>query len=229
MQTDFLLPSVDQIRSYRKMHRREVDEANRLLGLEWKWCDFIIKLERLDPLIAVHVQTVHEYHRGATMACMRGRAGIAMALMRMACELARDVYRLVEKPDRVSLWLDRSEASAKKRREAFRFDSNHPAERHLFEAYKLFSTYGVHGHVHFSAAVGEVLNLDDKNFVMIQADPRTVDRTMDMILKSIHLYCMVAIERFKPSFDAEPPAIQLAYRELAMSCLDQPPPNAKSF
>jgi hypothetical protein len=130
-ETDFLLPSDTTIRDFRKQHGKKLILANLLLGFEWEPCSLIIKCEGEQHwLLPLHVQTIHDYHREALLCCMRNRSIIAMALMRMACELARDTFQIAEDPSRGELWLDRSEPASGKRGKTFRFDLTNSGENY---------------------------------------------------------------------------------------------------
>jgi hypothetical protein len=71
-----------------------------------------------------------------------------LALVRMATELARDISYIGEDSERLEVWLNRSEAEAKKKyRKTFRFDTNDPAGAYVKSAYDLCSEWGVHSHL----------------------------------------------------------------------------------
>jgi len=126
--TDFLRPRTEQIKAYRKTNLHRVGLANLLLELEWELCSLLINCREgeFDPWIRVNVQTIHEYHCETFLFLMRGKPVLAMAMMRMACELARDIFRIAEDQKRLTLWLDTSRQNRRVRNDVFRFDENDP-------------------------------------------------------------------------------------------------------
>jgi hypothetical protein len=171
----------------------------------------------------MHIQSIHEYHREAFLYCMRGRPVIAMALMRMACELARDVFRIVEDRARARLWLDRSEAAQGLRRKTFRFDENDPLERMLKQAYQVFSEFGIHGHVDIPSNAAAVFEGNGQNFVAFRPDPVQLIKLIKMILTTTY-YCLSAIQKYKTLIDQESASLQQANKAFALSYNDRAEP-----
>lgn len=198
--TDFLLFSPDRINKFRETNARHIELANLLLGLEWEFCCLVARCENVNPFLTVNTQTVHEYHREALLLSMNTRAHVSMAVMRLATELARDIFRICENQALVSLWLDRSKEAKRKRREVFRFDEKNSSELHLMQLYDLFSSFGVHGHLQFTAPVAETLSADGKSFVRLRGDERFSADLFLLISKGIYLYCLIVLGKFEPIF-----------------------------
>jgi hypothetical protein len=90
----FLDIDVEAIKSFRSSHPYAASQTQELLWLEWVLFSLVCHSSAsFTSLTAYSVNQVHEYHREASLLCMRGRPNIGLALTRMACELSRDVLR----------------------------------------------------------------------------------------------------------------------------------------
>jgi len=140
--TDFLLRRTDKIKSFRKANPNRVNLANLLLELEWELCSLVTSSEKIAPAIPVFLQQIHEYHCEGIIFIMRGRPVPAMAMMRLACELGRDTFRILEKPKRLQLFYDTSREKRRERTEVFRFDESNPGEKCSFKHGIIFPRLG---------------------------------------------------------------------------------------
>jgi hypothetical protein len=86
-----------------------------------------------------------QYHSQAVAHVLAGELDSALALRRMAAELARDAYVLAKKPELLDLWMRKHERVDEYRR-AFKFDRSITAGEAVYRDYKFCSSYGVHGH-----------------------------------------------------------------------------------
>jgi hypothetical protein len=222
--TDFLLPRTDKIKSFRKANPNRVNLANLLLELEWELCSLVTSSEKIEPAIPVFLQQIHEYHCEGIIFIMRGRPVPAMAMMRLACELGRDTFRISEKPKRLQLFYDTSREKRRERTEVFRFDESNPGEKVLFQAWDHFSTFGVHRHVDLPTNDAAVFEHHGQSFVRFGTDPRQVDDLFVMTFMCIVFYISTTVEKMKTFADQEPEKLRCAYRDFALSYFDRVDP-----
>ena len=92
-------------------------------------------------------QTVLEYQMDSFFLILDKRLDAGMALIRMACEQARDIAYITDDESSLAIWLGRSSDEVKKKeyRKKFKF-SNAPTDKYVFKLYNFASTFGVHGH-----------------------------------------------------------------------------------
>jgi hypothetical protein len=216
--TDFLRPRTEQIKAYRKTNLHRLWLANLLLELEWELCSLLINCREgeFEPWIQVNVQTIHEYHCENFLFLMRGKPVLAMAMMRMACELARDIFRIAEDQKRLTLWLDTSRQNRRVRTDVFRFDENDPGEKVLFKCWDFCSTFGVHRHFDMP---GNAVPYEHRggSFVTFDTDPKQVNDLFIITLTTVLFYTSTAASKLKPIFELQTDSLQRAYDEFASS------------
>lgn len=89
-------------------------------------------------------QTVSSYQRQSVHLILASELDAGFALLRMACELARDISCIGRDPSLLVVWEAR-EADRDRYRKSFKFDSS-PAGQAAQSLYKFTSKMGVHGH-----------------------------------------------------------------------------------
>jgi hypothetical protein len=86
----FLLIRTAAISEFRARNLQLITLGEQLLWLEWQLCSLVAHLDNnFSPIVVTCMQQLHDYHRESLLLCMRQRGNIALALTRMACELAR--------------------------------------------------------------------------------------------------------------------------------------------
>ena len=153
-QPQFLEIDVTPLEAFRNSHPEVASQTQELLRLEWVLFSLISHgSECFTAFTPYCVQQIHEYHREAALLCMRGPANTGLALTRMACELSRDVLRLARDKQAEASWSSRR-IDFKKYKDLFKFHKDSPAEKMLFDVYKMSSDFGVHGHILFTEPHG---------------------------------------------------------------------------
>jgi hypothetical protein len=216
--TDFLCPRTEQIKAYSKTNLHRLGLANLLLEIEWELCSLLINCREgeFDPWIQVNVQTIHEYHCETFLFLMREKPVLAMVMMRMACELARDIFRIAEDQKRLTLWWDTSQQNRRERNGVFRFDENDPGEKILFKCWDFCSTFGVHRHFNIP---GNAVPYEHHggSFVAFDSDPKQGDDLFMITLTTVLSYTNTATLKLKQIFESQPDSLQRAYHEFASS------------
>lgn len=135
----------EPMRKFRARNSHLVALGEDLLWLEWQLCSLVAHLDSVfTPIMRMGMQQLHAYHREACLLCMRGQATIALALVRMACELSRDLILISRDPKAEQLWLDREEQDNQYRKH-FQFDKlTSPLGSALKDLYKFGCRFGVH-------------------------------------------------------------------------------------
>jgi len=92
------------------------------------------------------IQKQHDYFESSLILMLHGQLDEALALLRMATELSRDLLVLSKKPELKELWKSR-ESEYFKYKKKFKFDQHYAANSFAQSIYKLTSKFGVHGHM----------------------------------------------------------------------------------
>jgi hypothetical protein len=223
--TDFLMPRTEKIRAYRKSNPHRLALANLLLELEWELCSLLVNCEvTVDPWILMSAQAVHEYHCETFLFLMRERPVPAMALMRMACELSRDIFRVLEDQKRLTLWLDTSTQNRRQRSDLFRFDVSDPGERQLFDCWDFCSTFGVHRHLDIPSDDPALFYYNDRLFAKVSSDPKQINELFIMSLVTILLSTSTEMLKLKPIFELQSENFRRECRVFASSYFDRAEP-----
>lgn len=206
-QPKFLDIDVKSLEKFKSANAGLAAQAQELLWLEWMLVSLINHhIEAFTAFTSFCMQQVHEYHREAALLCMRGRANTGLALTRMACELSRDILRFARSDDLANRWKSLKAGSPEYRR-FFKFKEDSPAEKGLFDIYKIASAYGIHGHIWFPDRdpVANVM-VGERDHVMLRSSPTFIVDCMLFNLGSIQLsilafldeHCQVFIKSTNP-------------------------------
>ncbi len=203
---DFLLPNTVSVNAFRNENKRKVELANGVLQIEWEIVSAITQIPDIHWLVSSHLQTIHEYHHQALLMAMSKRPEIGMAVMRMACELTRDLCRIAEDPARVDLWLgSRSEDGhlrhGKDYRQVFRFSTDDDTERGLYDLYNVFSNFGVHGHLPMMERLAMATEINSRTYMMVRRDPKTAITSFMLTLMCADLHSVLMLSKFKSAAD----------------------------
>ena len=142
---------VKAIRDWEREHPTQRASLIPALDASWSAISAVATTPKL-PTNAVHRlmmwQTARLYQIHSLFLLLAQQLDGGMALLRMAAELTRDIAHIGDSPERLSLWLSRSDpASRRAYRKQFRFDESDPVMVHIKRTYDLTSTWGVHSHL----------------------------------------------------------------------------------
>jgi hypothetical protein len=171
-------------------------------------------------------QTIHEYHQQALVMHISGRPEIAMSIMRLACELSRDVFRISEDMSRSQIWLDSKKPNVSKEtieffRKVFRFDTSLKLESEMKNFYDLFSDFGTHGHISITNQAGSVTNISGRNFVQLERSNDFINESIKMIIICIHYTCLLLLSKFLLSSEKHDNNAKSQFVELARQMDDR--------
>jgi len=223
--TEFLLPNVDSIKAFRRDNKRKVKLANDVLQIEWELVSAITQISGVHWLVVSHVQTVHEYHREALLLAMSNKPEIGMAIMRLACELTRDLCRIIEKPTNIDLWLEYRDDGGhyrhgKEYRDVFRF-SGDQAEKGIQNLYNIFSNHGVHGHLPMTEQLGTALEINGRNYIKVRRDPQTATKAFMLTLMGADLHSVLMLTKLKHAADASADEIREFFGALGRTYMER--------
>jgi len=124
------------------------------------------------------------------------------ALLRMACELARDAYVIGANENNIDLWLSREDHPQKYRKE-FKFDRSSVVGSYAFDLYKISSKFGVHGHLtsFMEAGVSDKTPLNEGE-VLIENSETTIFSGLQIWLRAIFPVHGLFCESFKLQEDS---------------------------
>jgi len=105
------------------------------------------------------IQRQHGYYENSVVLLLQGQLDEALAILRMAMELSRDILVLSKDSSLMPLWSNR-EKEYQKYRKKFKFDGGYSPNKHAHELYKLTSQFGVHGHL---TTIGQSSKFNFKN------------------------------------------------------------------
>ena len=89
---------------------------------------------------------IRKYHWSSVFLILQKDIDAGFALLRMMAELTRDIYAIAHKPELIAVWRNREE-DFRNYRNNFKFDKSHTPSCMVMDIYKIFSRYGVHGHM----------------------------------------------------------------------------------
>jgi hypothetical protein len=192
-----------------------VSQTEELLFLLWRVCSITAHPScKLTVSAIVSIQQIHEYCREAAILCMRSHPNVGLALVRLACELSRDVIRMAADARAEAVW---NEKTTKKQAYRDKFKFNLPKERILFDIYKISSEFGVHGHRKLTNKTGEVLKIYEEDYVILQTSKEFIISCLKFNLATMHAFVLLFLnehERYlKGSIDD--PAIWQYWIEIA--------------
>jgi len=226
---DFLLPNTGSVNAFRNENNRKVELANGVLQIEWEIVSAITQIPDIHWLVASHVQTIHEYHRQALTMAMSNRPEIGMAVMRLACELTRDLCRIAEEPTRADLWLqyrspDGHSRHGKDYKRVFRFSTDDGTEKAIYDLYNMFSNFGVHGHLPMTQNLAMAKEIDGQNYMMVRRDPKTAITTFMLTLMCADLHSVLMLSKFKSAADGSNNHVREYFGALGMTYMERMSP-----
>ena len=226
---DFLLPNASSVNAFRKDNKHKVELANSVLQIEWEIVSAITQIPDIHWLVVSHVQTIHEYHQQALTMAMSKRPEIGMAVMRLACELTRDLCRIAEEPTRADLWLQYRTADGHSRhgkdyRQVFRFSTEDGTEKALFDLYNMFSNFGVHGHLPMTQHLAMAKEINGQNYMMARRDPKTAITTFMLTLMCADLHSVLMLSKFKSAADGSNHHVRDYFGALGMTYMERMDP-----
>jgi len=131
--------------------------------------------------------TVLDYQMESFFLCINRQLDLAVASLRMAAELTRDVARIGNDEAKMAIWLNRSDpAMQKKYRREFRFEDSDELEKYIHRLYDLASRFGVHGHTQRSAALEPVKFLENGKYVVLEVADMEVFKTLEIWLAAFY-------------------------------------------
>lgn len=214
-QPQFLEIDVTPLETFHSSHPKITSQTQEFLWLEWVLFSLIShSTESFTAFTPYCVQQIHEYHREAALPCMRGPANIGLALPRMACELSRDVLRLARDKQVEASWSSRK-TDFRKYKDLFKFRKDSPAERMLFDVYKMSSSFGVHGHILFTEPIRVVQHVG-RDFVRLRPEEYFTLTCLSLNIVAIHAFIMAfLLEHGQVFLNAEDPVINEDARKLS--------------
>ena len=157
------------------------------------------------------MQQLHDYHREACLLCMRDRANIALALVRMACELSRDLILMSRNANAEQVWLGREEKQRDQYTKQFRFDKlTSPLGSELWNLYKIGCRFGVHGHMHFTEEPADRVTIAEKEFLLLPPDRNFSISCYSLTLAAIQAFMYAFLEQHGDPFRT---AVDVGIRE----------------
>jgi hypothetical protein len=203
----FLVLNTEPIHQFREGNSKLTALGEDLLWLEWQLCSLVAHLgHAFTPITAMCMQQLHDYHREASLLCMRDRANVALALVRMACELSRDLVLMSRDPTAEQLWLDREDLG-KQYRKHFRFDRlTSPVGSALRDLYKIGCRFGVrcrfgvHGHVHYTDEPTERVSNAGKEFLLLPANHSVTLSCYSLNLAAMQTFMYAFLEQHSDPF-----------------------------
>jgi hypothetical protein len=201
--TDFLSLDTKSVDDFRICQVSRAERLQELLSAEWALASLVAYSEKTFMISAVTaIQQLHDYHRESALLCIRKRPNVALALTRMACELARDTLIIAQNKETESIWINR-ETEKENYRRMFRFNESSGPEKALRNLYKITSQFGVHGHQSISLPTGEIIKLADKEFFRSSIDQSWLLNCLDINSMSIELFVLAFLERHgRPLFES---------------------------
>src|SRR5919109_3275416 len=131
--------------------------------------------------------TVLDYQMESFFLCINRQLGLALACLRMAAELTRDVARIGNDEAKMTIWLNRSDRAIQKQyRREFRFDDLDELEKYIHQLYDLASSFGIHGHTLRSGALSPVKNLENGKYVILDVSDVEVFKTLEIWLAAFY-------------------------------------------
>jgi tetratricopeptide (TPR) repeat protein len=91
------------------------------------------------------IQKQNTYYENSIVLIVQGQLDEALALLRMASELSRDLLVLSKDPSLLDIWNNR-EKERNTYRNKFKFNKDHQPNAYAHSLYELTSKFGVHGH-----------------------------------------------------------------------------------
>jgi hypothetical protein len=127
--------------------------------------------------------TVLDYQMESFFLCINRQLDLALASLRMAAELTRDVARIGNDEAKLHMWLNRSDRATKQKyRRKFRFDDSDELEKYIHRLYDLASDFGVHGHNLRSVALEPVKFLENGKYVVLEVPDMEVFKSLEIWL-----------------------------------------------
>jgi hypothetical protein len=205
---------VRAIKDWERKHPAERASLLPALDASWSAICAIATIPEL-PTNAVHRfmmwQTARLYQLHSLFLLLAQQLDGGMALLRMAAELTRDISHIGDSPERLDLWLARSEPARKKEyRREFRFDESDPIMAYVKRAYDLASTWGVHSHL--TAASHLAVADTAQGVARLIVDDSAVNRSFMVWACAFVPIQLACIKTFLPAFGD---TLQPFYQELA--------------
>lgn len=104
-----------------------------------------LKENKIPSFFNTIIQKQNTYHENSIVLIIQGQLDEALALLRMASELSRDLLVLSKNPSLINIWNNR-EKERNSYRSKFKFDSSHQPNAYAHSLYELTSKFGIHGH-----------------------------------------------------------------------------------
>lgn len=221
-----MLPNTSSVNAFRKDNKHKIELANSVLQIEWEIVSAITQIHDIHWLVAAHVQTIHEYHQQALTMAMSKRPEIGMAVMRLACELTRDLCRIAEEPTRADLWLQYRTADGHSRhgkdyKRVFRFATDDGTEKALYDLYNIFSNFGVHGHLPMTQHLAIAKEINGQNYMMTRRDPKTAITTFMLTLMCADLHSVLMLTKFKSAADGSVQQVREYFGALGVTYMER--------
>jgi hypothetical protein len=197
----FQVLCTELMRKFRKRNSHLVALGEDLLWIEWQLCSLVAHLDSVfTPVTTMAMQQLHAYHREACLLCIRDQANVGLALVRMACELSRDLLLMARDPQAEKLWLGREE-QGNQYRKLFRFDELTPSlGAALKDLYKIGCRFGVHGHMHFSDAPADRVTILGREFLLVPSDRNIALSSYSLNLAAIQLFTFAFLDQHGDPF-----------------------------
>ena len=123
----------------------EIVEGNLFVGKGYVSAVSQSAHHKIPTQLLLMIQRQHGYYENSAILLLQGQLDEALALLRMAAELSRDLLVLSKNVTLIPLWLNREKEYSKYRKK-FKFDNRHAPNSYAQKLYKLTSKFGVHGH-----------------------------------------------------------------------------------
>jgi len=124
-------------------------------------------LTKIETHRAMMWWTMLDYQMESFFLNINRQLDLALASLRMASELSRDIARIDNDEGKLNIWLNRdSNPEIKKQyRKNFRFDDSDSLEKYVHDLYDIASSLGIHGHFLRSGKMRPVESGIDKKYI----------------------------------------------------------------
>lgn len=141
--------------------------------------------------------TVLDYQMQGFFLCIDRQLDLALASLRMASELTRDIAQIDNDETKLNTWLNRIDPKIKKQyRKEFQFNDSDNLERYVHKLYDLASTFGTHFHMLRSSSMRPVKSAMKGKYVVLDVPDLAVFKVLEIWLAAFYPLQAVCSRRF---------------------------------
>jgi hypothetical protein len=201
--TDYLTNNARELVRFKERFIEDAETLNFLLDVEWQLCSFYIQCTNVNPVIMVAIQNVHRYHIKALIFGIENEPTLALAILRIACELSRDILRMMDNQSLISIWLDKTSSGEQKRRQSFRFNTSDDFEKMLKDAYDLACSWGVHCHITIPGDATQTFQHNEKGYTAFDSDESISKKNIKVIAQVIEAHTYLCLLKLRQKITSQ--------------------------